>query len=288
MAFSTRQHDRQINRTLKEIQSGVYDNIKSLEKEIADLVSQGYDPVVVRPQILAAFERHAVLVKESVEPVKGLSEDWLKQLDMAYSNEDLVAQNTLATQTANTISSTVNNSAEGVMEVVVLGAAAGVATSVLTKQVRGRISGVMMDSENPEVRRQQRKLETLMRKGATAAELGAVVAKIKRLEPEVNTAGSLRDTAIRTVESSVMAFDGAFAAGVSARAGVEKWTYSGGIIGTSREFCKAHVGNTYTREEIDSIWSGGWSGKEPGDPFVVKGGYNCLHYWVPVEPDEQV
>ena len=36
-------------------------------------------------------------------------------------------------------------------------------------------------------------------------------------------------------------------------------------------------GKTYTKEEIEEIWSGSWAGKISGDPFVVRGGYNCRH-----------
>lgn len=287
MAFSTRQHDKVITTTLDDIQSGVYSNIKSLEKEVADLVAQGYDPAILRPQVINAFKRHSLLVKESTKPVTQLSADWLTQLDMSVTNDDFIAQSTLAQVTENVISQTVESFAENIMEIVTLGTVAGVATSQITKQVRGRISGVMMESDDPEIRRQQRKLDSLMRKGATASELGLVVNKIKRLEPNVNVSSSLRDVAMKAVDSSVMSYDGAFSAGVSKRNGVEKWTYSGGIIETSREFCKAHLDNTYTLEDITSIWDGSWAGKEPGDPFVVRGGYNCLHYWVPVEPENE-
>jgi hypothetical protein len=45
-------------------------------------------------------------------------------------------------------------------------------------------------------------------------------------------------------------------------------------------------GEVLDEETIYSIWDDDWQGKEPGDPFVVRGGYNCRHFWVPVEEDE--
>lgn len=287
MAFNTRQHDKQINKTLKEIQSGVFDNVKALEKEIADLVGQGFDASLLRPQIIGAFRMYSNRIKQEITPVTQLSDDWLKQAQLANTPEDQMAQRALLEQTQNTIASDVDSYAEEIMAVVVLGGAAGATTSSLTNQVRGRISGVLMDSDDPEVRRQQRKYQVLLRKGATAEELASVVGKIKRRLPtEVNTAGSLRDSSIKSVEAGVMNYEGAFAAGASTRAGIEKWIYGGGIIGTSRDFCKSHVGNTYTKEQIQSIWTDSWAGKSPGDPMVVRGGYNCLHYWIPVQEEE--
>lgn len=59
-----------------------------------------------------------------------------------------------------------------------------------------------------------------------------------------------------------------------------EYTYTGGLIPNSRPFCTQHNGNTYTEDQINSIWQGTWQGKAPGDPFVVRGGYNCRHFWI--------
>ena len=58
---------------------------------------------------------------------------------------------------------------------------------------------------------------------------------------------------------------------------------TGNIITTSREFCKRRIGKTYTETEIRKIWAASsWSGKSSGDPFIVRGGYNCQHHWQPM------
>lgn len=62
--------------------------------------------------------------------------------------------------------------------------------------------------------------------------------------------------------------------------GGQRYRYAGGLIPTSRSFCTTHDGNSYTEREINRIWSGTWGGKAPGDPFVVRGGYNCRHFWI--------
>jgi hypothetical protein len=59
-----------------------------------------------------------------------------------------------------------------------------------------------------------------------------------------------------------------------------KYKYVGGIILTTRPFCNSHNGKVYSQTEITNIWSGSWEGKAPGDPFAVRGGYNCRHFWI--------
>lgn len=70
-------------------------------------------------------------------------------------------------------------------------------------------------------------------------------------------------------------------------AGVTRYRYVGGTIDTTRDFCRQHNNRVYTEAEIRRIWRRTWSGKAPGDPMVVRGGYNCRHHWIPVgETDE--
>lgn len=62
--------------------------------------------------------------------------------------------------------------------------------------------------------------------------------------------------------------------------GGTQFRYTGGLIATSRPFCNTHNNGVYTEAEINRIWTGSWGGKAPGDPFVVRGGYNCRHFFV--------
>ena len=81
-------------------------------------------------------------------------------------------------------------------------------------------------------------------------------------------------------------FDGALTLIRSRLAGIEKFKYVGGTIATTRDFCRSHNGKIYTTAEINRIWrSQTWGGKAPGNPFVVRGGYNCRHMFVPVKEE---
>lgn len=99
---------------------------------------------------------------------------------------------------------------------------------------------------------------------------------------------SRRNTIQRSFDKGVRNFDGALTLIRSRSApGEKRFTYVGGVVEESRDFCRRMDGQTLTEQEIRDIWaSESWQGKEPGDPFVVRGGYNCRHMWVPVEEDE--
>ena len=287
MAFDTEQHDRILQETLDEIQTGTYDTSKSLETAIADLVTQGLPIEVVRPQIMQTFNEYAQSIRTEALPLTRLSQDYIEQSSVAQTPADLTAQQTLLTLSEDNLSSEVTGHTEDVIQTIVLATVAGVALASLQGQVRGRISGVLMDSSDPVIRRLQRDLRRAMSEGAAGRQITELRRLIReRLPKDIATANSLAVKLSSTVDNSIGSFDGAFAKSRADRMGTERFQYAGGIIETSRPFCKALKGDIMNRDEIDAIWLGqSWAGKEPGDPFVVRGGYNCMHYWVPLEED---
>lgn len=64
------------------------------------------------------------------------------------------------------------------------------------------------------------------------------------------------------------------------------YSYSGGIIDTTREFCAERAGKFFHRKEIESWASQTWKGKIPGTTessiFILLGGYSCSHSLIPV------
>lgn len=81
-------------------------------------------------------------------------------------------------------------------------------------------------------------------------------------------------------------FDGALTLIRAQLGGIDRFKYVGGVISTSRDFCRSHTGKTYTLAQINRIWrSQSWGGKAPGNPFIVRGGYNCRHMFVPVREE---
>jgi hypothetical protein len=78
----------------------------------------------------------------------------------------------------------------------------------------------------------------------------------------------------------------AFQQSVTADLKLVFYSYSGGLMDKSREFCIERAGNFYHESEIKQ-WAGlEWRGKRQGTTessiFVYCGGYNCTHSLIPV------
>ena len=80
--------------------------------------------------------------------------------------------------------------------------------------------------------------------------------------------------------------DRSYTATIGEELGYEWFLYAGGIIDTTRPFCKEHNGRYYHRKEIEGWAKQDWQGKMAGTNektiFVTAGGYNCQHSIMPV------
>jgi hypothetical protein len=85
--------------------------------------------------------------------------------------------------------------------------------------------------------------------------------------------------ASQSLHDSLMQFDATVNTKIAIDAGATKFKYFGPDDSVTREFCGRHVGKVFTKEEVTEAWSGSWAGKISGDPFVVRGGYNCRHHF---------
>lgn len=88
----------------------------------------------------------------------------------------------------------------------------------------------------------------------------------------------LKKYASQGLHDSLMQFDATINTKMAIDAGAKTFKYQGPDDSATRPFCEKHVGKVYTKEEIEEIWnSDTWAGKISGNPFVVRGGYNCRH-----------
>jgi hypothetical protein len=92
----------------------------------------------------------------------------------------------------------------------------------------------------------------------------------------------LKRHAGQMVHDTLSQFDATLLRKFGEDTGAEKWKYTGTSITTTRKWCRNHIDMVMTEEEIREDWSKEWDGKAEGDPFVVRGGYNCRHRWRPV------
>jgi|TARA_B110000902_G_scaffold28493_1_gene30853 hypothetical protein len=115
----------------------------------------------------------------------------------------------------------------------------------------------------------------------TGASFVSSVAAVKAVQ-----GGRLAKYAKQQVHDSLMQFDASVNVVIGKESGATHWKYVGRIIETTRPFCRDNEGKVFTDEEIESTWSGSWAGKASGDPFIVRGGYNCGHQFRPVFDEE--
>lgn len=145
------------------------------------------------------------------------------------------------------------------------------------QQLRGQINGIYQASDQEEIRQLVEVAQE-----ATGARQQAAIDRLHRVYNADRLGNNLRRYATTYATDSLNQFSASLTIATANEQGIDRFEYYGDIIRDSREFCKKHVGKEYTREEIDRIWAGSWAGKSPGDPFLVRGGYNCRHQWLPI------
>ena len=97
---------------------------------------------------------------------------------------------------------------------------------------------------------------------------------------------NLRRYSSQMVHDSLMQFNGTYTRHKAQEAGLDHYLYYGSLIKDSRSFCSNHVDKTYSTAEAEKIWSNQqWKGKSGTDPFIDRGGFNCRHHFIPVDPE---
>ena len=179
----------------------------------------------------------------------------------------------------------VNTAKSNVHTEIVVGALGGYALTQVAQNASHAINGFFITVNDVETTRLQNKIKRLKVAGENKSEeINDLMRQLRKRFQNVSVGGGMYQSVSAEAHDSVMDFDGVFTIHRARQAGLKRFKYSGTLIKNSREFCKTHVGNTYTEEEIRRIWSSqSWSGKRAGDPFVVRGGEKCRHFFIPVE-----
>jgi len=145
------------------------------------------------------------------------------------------------------------------------------------EQLRGSINGIYQASDQAEI---QELVEVAQ--NATGARQQEAVDRLHRVYAADRLGNNLRRYASLYAVDSLNQFSSTLTITTANEQGIDRFEYYGDLILDSRQFCRDHVDKIYTREEIEKIWEGEWAGKAAGDPFIVRGGYNCRHQWLPI------
>ena len=286
------QHDNTITGAIDNLSAEIDTSTGIIEDRLAELILAQPDNRALtqnRALLLQAFSELDNIQTIMPEALSEIANDTIGLQGIGGRDaEDTGAQNTLSEIAQNEFATEVTNQKNTIVDAVILGAVGGVAINELAQQARYGVSGLYAQTNNADARRLQVRLRSL--ENADIKDAGAIQAVVSQLRDAlggVARGANLRSLGQRVIAETVMRFDGAFAGGRAKRREIKRYEYAGGIIETSRPFCQALDGATFTEEEIYNIWNGeSWAGKMPGDPFVVRGGYNCRHFWVPVPDDE--
>lgn len=146
------------------------------------------------------------------------------------------------------------------------------------RNLRMKINGVYMQSDQEEIDR----LVALADEGDEEA-----VRTLHQVYAADRTGNNMRRYARQMIVDSMMQFDAAVNVAAAREIGADRWKYYGTVVEDSRDFCVRHVNEIWDEQEIRDTWSAtSWQGKADGDPFIVRGGYNCRHHFRPVFEDE--
>jgi len=168
--------------------------------------------------------------------------------------------------------------------------------AVLEKELRQTINGIYASSDDQEITR----LITYINRNQNSEDVtiqAKVDEKVQILQSKFardRIGNNMKRYAGQILNDSLRDFDATLNFNKSQDAGLTYVKYYGDVIPTTREICRNVINGVYDRrkgglftvDEVRSLWaSRSWSGKKPGDPLIVRGGYNCRHQWSYVNPD---
>ena len=175
----------------------------------------------------------------------------------------------------------------------------------LEKELRQTINGIYASADDQEInalvqkiKADQIRLRKLDGRTKVAQELKKKLDKnIQILQSKFasDRAGeNMKRYAGQLLNDSLRQFDAQLNLAKSNDAGLRHVKYFGSIIPTTRVHCSRmrsgafdkRPSGIFTVDEVKQIWrTKSWSGKQSGDPLIVRGGYNCRHQWSFVNPD---
>lgn len=160
----------------------------------------------------------------------------------------------------------------------------GSSEAELIQDIRGTINGIYQSSDNEEA---QELVNFIANNPGDSANVKTAVSRLQTIYGRDRLGNNFRRYAKQLVQDSLMGFDSQFAKYRAEEIGLKHFRYAGTLERDSRPFCRKHVNKIYSEKDIERIWKSPrtWQGAAQGDPFVVRGGYNCRHTWQPVNPE---
>lgn len=282
-------HDSIIQDLIDRFEDYIEDASKTLENRVADRVTATSTPEELLETRITINQDFSQLFDTGIRDFMGefdaTARDVISWTPGDVTPEDQTVVTELKKQSYNRLTEVGRTTRENIHTEILMGALAGVAVQSIAESVRHKVSGLMITTSDMEITRLQNKIKRLKVASSSASEeINDLMNQLRSKFRNVSVGGSLRQSASAEMHNLVMDFDGVFIRHRGQQAGLDKFKYSGSIIRDSRKFCVSNQGEVFTEEEAKQKWANeSWSGKRTGDPFVVRGGHRCRHFWVPVE-----
>lgn len=154
------------------------------------------------------------------------------------------------------------------------------------REMRQAINGVFAKSDDAAAMALVEFVREFRDDASRADEVADAVEQLHTTYARDRLGNNLRRYAYQQVHDGLMQFNGSFTQAKAQEAGLTHYEYFGSLVRDSRDWCVGLAGKVLSQDEIREKWANSsWQGKAPGDPFVVRGGYNCRHHFMPVDPD---
>lgn len=148
------------------------------------------------------------------------------------------------------------------------------------RNMRQKINGVYIASDDAEIER----LVEMAQAGDESA-----VRELHQKYAADRAGNNMRRYARQMVFDSAMQFDASINVAAGKDIGADRWKYYGSVITDTRPWCAKHAGKVLSEDYIRTEWpKNNWKGKADGDPFIVRGGYNCRHHFRPAFDFEDI
>jgi hypothetical protein len=284
-------HKRILEEVMERFDDLIQDASKVLEDTIANriLATTTVDELLeLRLEVDRDFQNIIMnTIREFMPELDAIARDTISNTPGDVTPQDNRVAGELKGQVYNSLRETVVKTRENVNTEIVIGALGGLALQSVAQNTRHAISGLFITVNDLETTRLQNKIRQLRAAESSAnEEINALMRQLRNKFQNVSVGKGMFESVSSEAHDRVMDFDGVFTLHRARQAGLKRFRYSGSVIGTSRDFCAIHSGKTYTEEEIRRIWSSeSWSGKRSGDPFIVRGGHGCRHFFIPVGDD---
>ena len=306
---------KQIELAEAEYYKSLITTLDRIEREVVSLASrlpltdgkliELQSAIAIRPQIKAILEREYLKWSDTV--VREGFNKQAKRIEKAFkrignipvefqelTKGDLALVQNLKQQYFTQFKDVSNTFTRRLSEKVYQNTLVGSEFAVLEKELRQTINGIYASSDDPEI---TRLVDFVNENKFVDSKSGAVDKAIQTLQSKFarDRAGeNMKKYAGQILNDSLRDFDATLNFNKSQDAGLTYVKYYGDVIPTTRTICRNVINGVYDRrkgglftvDEVRRLWaSQSWSGKKPGDPLIVRGGYNCRHQWSYVNPD---